>query len=56
MITRRVARRTKAKLKGFLPDPIQIRQEEYLRLLKKNTVRNLVFPEKLSMNVLDYFI
>ena len=35
---------------------IQIRQEEYLRLLKKNTVRNLVFPEKLSMNVLDYFI
>ena len=35
---------------------IQIRQEEYLRLLKKNTVRNLAFPEKLSMNVLDYFI
>ena len=35
---------------------IQIRQEEYLKLLKKNTVRNLAFPEKLSMNVLDYFI
>ena len=35
---------------------IQIRQEEYLKLLKKNTIRNLAFPEKLSMNVLDYFI
>ena len=35
---------------------IQIRQEEYLRLLKKNTLRNLAFPEQLSMNVLDYFI
>ena len=35
---------------------IQIRQEEYLKLLKKNTARNLAFPEKLSMDVLDYFI
>ena len=35
---------------------IQIRQEEYLRLLKKNTLRNLAFPEQLSMNVLNYFI
>ena len=34
---------------------IQIKQEEYLKLLKKNDVRNLIFPEKLSMNVLDYF-
>ena len=36
--------------------PIQIKQEEYLRLLKKNATKNLAFPEKLSMNVLDYFI
>ena len=35
---------------------IEIKKEKYLRLLEKNTIINLAFPEKLSMNVLDYFI
>ena len=35
---------------------IEIKKEKYLSLLKNNITSNLVFPDRLSKNVLDYFI